>query len=399
MRNDSKIFKEILTGFVTEEDPLLAMMKWMMEQLMKIESEMKVGAAKGEHNSERKSHFSGYRPRRFDTRLGTVYLMIPKIRKGGYVPFFITERKRSEQALISMVKEAYVNGVSTRKIERLAKELGIENISASQVSQINKGLDEQVEEFRNRPLEKEYPFVWVDALYEKIRNHEGRVVSTALMVAYGVTIEGNREVLAIEPFVAESAETWKSFFDKLKRRGVEKIALLISDAHQGIQKAFKESFIGALWQRCKVHFMRNILAHLPHRAKERFAAKLRSIWLQESKEDALKVAQMIIDEYGKRFPEAIEVLQSGLEDSLQFYRFPQIDKRRISSTNVLERINKEIRRRSKVVSVFPSSKSYLRLITTYLMEYTEDWECERSYIQPTKLQEVMEIYEAQLQAA
>jgi len=164
MRNNSKkidetkIFKEIMTQFVVEDDPLLSMMKWMMEQLMKIESEMKVGAKKGEHNSERKSYFSGYRPRRFDTRIGTVYLMIPKIRKGGYIPFFITEKRRSEQALIAMVQEAYVNGVSTRKIERLAKELGIENISASQVSQINKGLDEQTKEFRNRALQEEYLF-------------------------------------------------------------------------------------------------------------------------------------------------------------------------------------------------------------------------------------------------
>lgn len=219
------------------------------------------------------------------------------------------------------------------------------------------------------------------------------------MVAYGVTPEGNREVLAIEPFVAETTETWKSFFDRLKARGVEKIALLISDAHQGIQKAFKQSFLGSSWQRCKVHFMRNILAHVPHRLKERFAARLKSIWLQECKEDALQIAQMIVDEFGKKFPEAIEVLQNGLEDSLQFYHFPNIDKRRISSTNILERINKEIRRRSKVVSVFPSRESYLRLITTYLMEYTKEWEAERSYIQPAKLREVMEIHEAQLQAA
>ncbi|WP_187647175.1 IS256 family transposase [Nitrosophilus labii] len=388
-----------MTQFVVDEDPLLSMMKWMMEQLMKIESEMKVGAKKGEHNSERKSYFSGYRPRRFDTRLGTVYLMIPKIRKGGYIPFFITEKRRSEQALISMVKEAYVNGISTRKIERLAKELGIENISASQVSQINKGLDEQVEEFRNRPLQKEYPNARVDALYEKVRDYEGRVVSTAIMIAYGVTLEGKREVLAIEPFVNESVESWKSFFDKLKQRGIEKIALLVSDAHLGIQKAFKESFIGASWQRCKVHFMRNILAHVPPKAKEKFAAKLKQIWLQNSKKEAYLIAQAIIDEYGKKFPEATQVLQNGLEDSLQFYHFPQIDKRRISSTNVLERINKEIRRRSKVVSVFPSRESYIRLITTYLMEYTEDWEIERSYIHPQKLQEVMEIYEVQLKAA
>nr|WP_187647921.1 transposase [Nitrosophilus labii] len=184
-----------------------------------------------------------------------------------------------------------------------------------------------------------------------------------------------------------------------KKEDYKKIALLISDVHLGIQKAFKESFIGASWQRCKVHFMRNILAHVPPKAKEKFAAKLKQIWLQNSKKEAYLIAQAIIDEYGKKFPEATQVLQNGLEDSLQFYHFPQIDKRRISSTNVLERINKEIRRRSKVVSVFPSRESYIRLITTYLMEYTEDWEIERSYIHPQKLQEVMEIYEAQLKAA
>jgi len=232
-----------------------------------------------------------------------------------------------------------------------------------------------------------------------VRNYEGRVVSSAIMIAYGVTMDGKREVLAIEPFINESYETWKSFFDKLKQRGLQKIALLVSDAHQGIQKAFKEAFIGASWQRCKVHFMRNILAHIPHRAKASFGAKLKQIWLQNSKKEAYQAAQTIIEEISKKFPEAIQTLQSGLEDSLQFYHFPQIDRRRISSTNVLERINKEIRRRSKVVSIFPSRESYLRLIATYLMEYTENWEIERSYIKPDKLQEVLEIYEAQFYKA
>ncbi|BCD62094.1 transposase [Nitratiruptor sp. YY08-26] len=409
-KKELKIFKEIMTQFVLEEDPLLAMLKWMMEQLMQIESEMKVGAKRGNIIVIGKAIsvdivqggliqdlalyiFVSLRSHHCKQK------MVPKIRKGGYIPFFITERKRSEQALIAMVKEAYVNGVSTRKIERLAKELGIENISASQVSQINKGLDEQVKEFRNRPLQKEYPFVWVDALYEKVRDYEGKVVSTAIMIAYGVNLEGKREILAIEPFINESVESWKNFFNKLQARGLQKIALLISDAHLGIQKAFKETFLSASWQRCKVHFMRNILAYVPHRAKEKFAAKLKTVWLQENKKDAQVIAQMIIEEFGKKFPEAIETLQNGLEDSLQFYHFPQIDKRRISSTNVLERINKEIRRRSKVVSIFPSRESYLRLIATYLMEYTEDWEIERSYIQPDKLQQVMEIYEVQLQKA
>ena len=399
MKNDTEIFKKIMTQFVMKEDPLLEMLKWTMEQMMQIEIADKLNAAKGKHSEKRRGYLSGYRPRRFDTRLGTIYLMIPKVRKGGYIPFFITERKRSEQALISMVQEAYINGVSTRKIERLAKELGIENISASQVSQINKGLDEQVEMFRTRSLERTYPFVWVDALYEKIRNREGRVVSTAMMIAYGVTLEGKREILSVEPFVNESTATWKAFFDKLKMRGVEKIALLISDAHAGIQVGFKECFVGASWQRCKVHFMRNIQAYVSSKAKESFGAKLKQIWLQRTKEEAQATAAQVIAEFKARFPEAIEVLEMGLEDSLQFYHFPQIDKRKASSTNTLERINREIRRRSRVVSIFPSKAAYLRLITMHLIEYTEDWEVERSYIKPDKLQQAMAWYEVQCNAA
>lgn len=394
-KHDSEIYRQILAGFVASEDPMLEMLKWVMDQMMIIEAQNRVGAHKHEHSDERKTHFSGYRPRRFDTRLGTVYLMVPKVRKGGYVPFFVTEKKRSEQALMTMVQEAFINGVSTRKIERVAKGLGIEGISASQVSQINKGLDEQVKAFRRRELDSEYPFVWVDALYEKIRNPDGRVVSTAIMVAYGVNLEGRREILAIEPMVNESTETWKDFFRKLQARGVEKIALLISDAHYGIQAGVGEVFTGCGWQRCKVHFMRNILAYVSPKEKERFAGKLKQIWLQEEKETALAIADMVIQEYRRRFPEAIEKLEMGLEDSLQFYHYPHIDKRRISSTNVLERLNREIRRRSKVATIFPSKESYVRLLTCYLMEYTEDWEVEeRSYIRPEKLTVAMETFEA-----
>ena len=202
-KNHTGIFKKVLVEFIGQEDPLLAMLEWTAQQMMQIEAEGIVGAQKGEHCKERKTYFSGRRVRRMDTRLGTVYLFIPKLRKGGYIPFFISERKRSEQALIGLIQEAFINGVSTRKIERLAKRLGIENISASQVSEINKGLSEQVEEFRSRPLEAEYPFLWIDALYEKVRV-DGRVISIALMLAYGINQEGKREILAIEPMYDES---------------------------------------------------------------------------------------------------------------------------------------------------------------------------------------------------
>ena len=216
-------------------------------------------------------------------------------------------------------------------------------------------------------------------LYEKVRV-DGLVISIALMLAYGINREGSREILAIEPMYDESEASWREFFRKLKAQGVQNICLCISDAHLGIQNALKKEWIGSSWQRCKVHFMRNIMARVPHRDKSHFAERLKQIWLQPDKRSALSVAERMIHDYGIRFPEAIKCLEDGLEDSLQFYEFPQIDKRRISSTNVVERIIREIRRRSRVIGVFPNKESYVRLITCYLIEYPEDWVNERSYI-------------------
>jgi transposase-like protein len=378
------VFKQALFQFITEPDPFLAMLKWVMTEMMRIEAEAKVGAIKGKHTKERKTYFSGARARRVDTRLGTVYLLVPKVRKGGYVPFFISERRRSEQALIAVVQEAFVNGVSTRKIERLARAMGIENISAAQVSEFNKELDAQVADFQIRPLAEEYPFLWIDAMYQKVRV-EGRVVSVAVMIACGVNPAGTREILAVEPMFDESEDSWRAFFKKLKRRGMKRTALCISDAHAGLQAAVRKEWLGASWQRCKVHFTRNILARVSHKEKGRFAAHLKQIWLQPDKKSAKRAAVALIDDYEKRFPEAIRCLEEGLEDSLSFYDFPEVDKKRISSTNGQERLNMEIRRRSRVVGVFPSVDSYVRLTICYLVEYSEDWAGERSYIREDKV--------------
>ncbi len=251
------LFKKALLQFVTEADPVLAMLEWVASQMMQIEAEAKVGAEKGKHAKDRRTYFSGKRVRRMDTRLGTIYLYVPKLRKGGYVPFFVTERKRSELALATLVQEAFINGVSTRRIERLAQALGIENISASQVSEINKGLSGQVADFRTRPLAEEYPFLWIDAHYDKVRI-EDRVMTLALMIAHGVSSSGTREILAVEPMFDESEDSWREFFRLLKKRGLKRVCLCISDAHAGIQAAVKKELLGASWQRCKVHFMRNI---------------------------------------------------------------------------------------------------------------------------------------------
>jgi len=392
-------FKKALLQFITEPDPFLAMLQWVMTEMMRSEAEAKVGAVKGKHSSERATYFSGARARRVDTRLGTVYLLVPKVRKGGYVPFFVSERRRSEQALIAVVQEAFINGVSTRKIEHLAHAMGIENISASQVSEFNKELDSQVAGFKARPLAEEYPFLWIDALYQKVRV-EGRVVSVAVMVACGVNQTGSREILAVEPMFDESEDSWRLFFRKLKARGMKRTALVVSDAHAGIQAAARKEWLGASWQRCKVHFMRNILAKVPHREKARFAAHLKQIWLEPDKKSARRAAAALIDDYGKRFPEAIRCLEEGLEDSLSFYDYPEVDKKRISSTNGQERVNMEIRRRSRVVGGFPSVESYVRLTIFYLIEYSEDWTSERSYIREDKaLGSLDRLHEMMAQAA
>jgi transposase-like protein len=383
------LFRKVQLGFITEQDPVLAMLEWVAQMMMLIEAESKVGAEKGKHTKDRKTYFSGARIRRMDTRLGTLYLYIPKLRKGGYIPFFITERKRSELALMTLIQEAFINGVSTRRIERLAKAIGIENISASQVSEITKGLEEQVTAFRTRPLEEEYPFLWIDALYDKVRI-EDRVVSLALMIAHGVNTAGEREILAIEPMFDETEDSWRAFFRTLKGRGMKRLSLCISDAHAGIQAAVRKEWLGTSWQRCKVHFMRNILAKVPHKEKARFAERLKQIWMQPDKRSAKRMAALLVEEYEKRFPEAIHCLEEGLEDSLQFYHFPEIDKKRISSTNVVERIVREIRRRSRVIDVFPTVDSYVRLVTCYLVEYSEDWGSDRSYIKQEKILAALE---------
>ena len=390
---DTTFFAMKLLEFQTAEDPLLAMLEWMTSQLMELEIEEKCNAPKGAHEEARKAYRSGYRTRRFDTRLGTLYMLVPKLRKGGYVPFFVTERKRSEQALIEVIKQAWIKGVSTRKIDKLAKELGIERITASQVSNFTSELDLQVEEFRNSPLEKEYPVIWVDALYEKIRDNR-KVISVAIMVVRAVDLDGKVRILAVEPMYDESEATYTELFEKLKGRGLEEVWLVVSDAHKGLRAAIDKCFLGASWQRCKVRFMRNILAHVSPKEKRGFASQLKLIWNQKDAKHAEACARGLEEEYGQRFPKAIECLMEGLEDSLQFYNFPELDSRKIASNNGIERLNVEIRRRSRVVGVFPCTGSYMRLLVSYLMEYQDDTETGRSYISAKSIEEQRQLNNA-----
>jgi putative transposase len=388
-KNDTTNLTEMLLRCMGEADPMLSMLEWLCAQMMEAEVSSKLGAEKNEHCNERTGSRSGYRPRRYDTRMGTMYLLVPKVRSGGYIPFFVTERRRSEAALIQVVQEAFVQGVSTRKMDKLAKSLGIENISRSQVSEMTKGLNEQVQTFRERSLDGEpYPILWVDALYEKVR-YGGRVVSMAILIVCGVNAQGQREVLAIEPMLEESKGSYSQLFEGLKARGLQTPSLIVSDAHGGLIAAIRERFPGASWQRCKVHFMRNILVYVPHRDKAEFAWQLKAIWLAPSAEGAKERAATLAQKYAVRYPKAIDTLENGLEDSLSFYSFPKLDARKIASTNMLERLNEEIRRRTRVVGIFPNPDSYLRLVTTFLMEYAEDWSVSRAYLAEDSLRSLL----------
>ena len=377
---------ELLLQCVTQPDPMLSMLEWLCTQLMEAEVDQQLGAEKSQRPDVRIASRSGYRPRRLDTRMGTMYLMVPKVRQGGYIPFFVTERKRSEAALIQVVQEAFVQGVSTRKMEKLAQSLGIENLSSSQVSEMTKGLNEQVNEFRNRTLSNTvYPILWVDALYEKVRV-DGRIVSMAVLIVCGVDENGRRDIIAVETMAEESRDSYGLLFQHLKDRGLVTPKLIISDAHSGLVSAIRASFPGASWQRCKVHFMRNILAYVPQKEKKSFACVLKEIWLAPTAELARKRAYDVMDTYAKRFPKAVQCLENGLEDSLIFYTFPKLDARKISSSNMIERLNREIRRRTSVVGIFPNEASYVRLVTTYLMEYAEDWSVSRAYLSQESIQ-------------
>jgi transposase-like protein len=382
---NAEFFEKLLIGFCQDADPMKEMLEWMVNQLMEVEiSMLKTQVDKGRHSDERKTHRNGYRVRRWDTRMGTIYLTVPKVRSGGYQPFFLVNRQRSESALMSVIQECWINGISTRKMMRVFKSFGIEDISAAQVSQVSKELDTEVSRFREAPLSKSYPVVWIDALYEKIRD-DGKVTSKAIMIAMALNSEGKKEILAIEPMDNESTDTWTLFFDKLKARGLSQIGLLVSDAHLGIQSALKSSFIGTSWQRCKVHFMRNILARVPHKHKEMIGKQLSLIFTQFCFDHAKQMTKEVINKFSAQFPEAMEVLSNGIEDALQFFHFPELPFTRTSSTNHLERLNREIRRRSNVVGTFPSIDSYIRLIGSYLFEYQADWDTGKAIVKPDRI--------------
>jgi transposase-like protein len=297
-------------------------------------------------------------------------LNVPKVREGGYVPSFIEHRKRSEQALISVIQEAVVQGVSTRKIECVLEELGIAGVSAGQVSQLCAALDEKVRQFRERPL-GESRYVWVDALYEKVRT-DNRVESMAVVIATGVNPQGHREVLGFDVIPAESEEGWTAFFKSLKERGLNGVKLVISDAHAGLKAAVRK-ILKAEWQRCKVHFYRNVLVHVVKRSQAEVSEAMKAVLVQRDEKSAKAKSADVVRQFQARFPKAMEIFEAGIDDVLSYLHYPQPHRIRISSTNPLERLNLEIRRRTRVVGIFPHIGACVRLIGMLLVEKHEDW--------------------------
>jgi len=352
----------------------------VLRELMEVEISQKTGASLGERTSERVCMRNGYRERRLDTRVGSLALPIPKLREGSYFPSFLEPRRRSEEALLAVIAEAYVKGVSTRKVEDLVVALGLDGISKSEVSRICERLDGQVEAFRGRPLLGRYPYLFLDATYEKVRDDSGRVVSMALVVAYGVAETGEREVLGLDVCRSEDHAFWRGFCAGLVARGLSGVALVVSDAHKGLRRAIEEVFLGASWQRCRVHFLRNLLSLVPKDGQGMVLAAVRLIFQQPDKVRAQEELRALADRLRDRLPRVSALLLEAEEEILAHMEFPTEHWRQISSTNPLERLNKEINRRTRVVGIFPCEKSLIRLIGAVLAEQNDEWAVSRKYM-------------------
>ena len=361
----------------------------LAQAVMDAEVTALVGAERHERSDDRTAYRNGTRVRTWDTRVGTVELAIPKVRPGSYFPSLLQPRRRAEQALLTVIQEAYVHGVSTRKVDDLVKGLGLDGISKSEVSRICAELDPIVEAFRTRPLTTEYPYVWLDATYHKVRI-DGRVVSQATVVAIGVTLDGERHVLGVDVGASEERGFWTAFLRSLVKRGLAGVRLVISDAHEGLKAAIAAVLSGATWQRCRVHFMRNLLATVPQVMREPIAAIVRTVFAQPDYPSAMTQLHKVADGLRARFPQAAALLEDAADDILAHKHFPEEHRRQLHSTNPLERLNKEIKRRSNVVGIFPNVRATLRLVGAILLEQDEEWAvAERRYFSAESMRRLL----------
>ena len=361
----------------------------LSEALMELEVTRHVGAERHERTPERTGQRNGYREREWDTRVGTVELRVPRVRDGSYFPSLLDPRKRAERALVAVVQEAYVQGVSTRRVDELVQALGMNGISKSQVSRLCQALDAEVERFRTRPLVGPYPYVWLDATYLKVRR-EGRVVSMAVVIAVAVRATGEREVLGLDVGPSEDGAFWLQFLRSLVARGLGGVRLVISDAHQGLKGAIAAVLQGAAWQRCRVHFVRNALALVPKSATQMVAATIRTVFAQPDPTTAREQWRRVADGFRARHPRLADLLDDAEPDVLAYLAFPTEHWRQIWSNNPIERLNREVKRRTDVVGIFPNDDAVVRLVGAILAEQHDEWQVARRYLSAESLAKLPE---------
>ena len=360
----------------SDAELLREMVGFAAQRLMELEVEGLTGAAHGERSPERINHRNGYRERDWETRAGTVELRIPKLRRSSYFPGFLEPRRMAEKALAAVIQEAYIQGVSTRSVDELVKAMGMTGISKSQVSRLCGEIDERVHAFLDRPLEGEWPYLWLDATYVKVRE-QGRIVSVAVIVAVAVNGDGRREVLGISIGVSEAETFWTEFLRTLARRGLRGVKLVISDAHEGLKAAIAK-VLHASWQRCRVHFMRNVLAYAGKQGRRVVAAFIGTAFVQDDAEAARTQWRQVADQLRPKVPKLAALMDDAETDVLAFMSFPKDHRLKIHSTNPLERLNGEIKRRTEVVGIFPNEAAIIRLVGAILLEQNDEWAVQRA---------------------
>jgi putative transposase len=379
-----------------DSELLRDMIQYVAQRMMELDTEGLCAAAYAERSPERTNSRNGYRERLWQTRAGAVDLKIPKLRKGSYFPGFLEPRRAGEKALAAVIQEAYIQGVSTRSVDELVKAMGMSGISKSQVSRLCADIDERVNAFLNRPIEGDWPYLWIDATYMKVRE-AGRIVSVAVIIAVGVNTDGVREVLGMAVGPSEAEPFWTSFLRSLTRRGLRGVKLVIADSHEGL-KAAAAKVLKATWQRCKVHFLRNALAHAGKGQRQMVLAMINTVFAQETLDAAIAQWRVVADQLRDKFPRLAAMLDKSEPDVLAYMSFPKAHRTQIHSTNPLERLNAEIKRRTDVVGIFPNDAAITRLVGALLLEQSDEWSLQRRYMQLEGLQALADNQTARLSA-